>query len=255
MVQPAKRMGFPSAQLVLAIGLTGVLPIAARANWPQQDQGFAALRSGPGVTNHPIGVIPSSSVQIPQGWPLDAAGTMTCRTCHEKLPSLTGGSGPNLRGGNGFSGNSSVFCTNCHDDAEQRGTLGMHWMAIGRAHVKPTPGRDRHSFDVLDTASLRCLSCHDGVTAQETSHATAGGHGRGWLDGTAGNHPVGIRYATQRRGKGTRLRGRSTLPPEVRLPDGRVSCISCHNLYSDDAKLLSVPIEGSALCFSCHDMD
>ncbi len=249
-------MGFPSAQLAIAMGLTCVLPIAALANWPQQDRdSFAALRSGPGVTNHPIGVIPSSSVQIPEGWPLDAAGTLTCRTCHEKLPSLNGGSGPNLRGINGLSGNSSVFCTNCHDAGKQRGTLGMHWMAIGRAHVKPTRGRDAHSFGALDTASLGCLSCHDGVTAQETGYTTAGGHGGSWLNDNAQNHPVGIRYETHHRGKGTRLRGASSLPPEVRLPNGRVSCISCHNLYGNDAKLLSVPIEGSALCFSCHAMD
>jgi len=257
MVHPAQRTGFASAHLAVAIGLTGLLPIAALANWPQrQDQNsFAALKSGPGVMNHPIGVIPSSSVQIPEGWPLDALGTLTCRTCHEKLPSPTGSDGPNLRGRNRPSEDSLEFCTNCHDAGKQRGTLGMHWMAIGRAHVKPAGDRNTHSFGALDTASLQCLSCHDGVTAQETGYTTAGGHGGGRLDDAARNHPVGIRYGTLRRDQGTRLRGVSSLPPQVRLPDGRVSCISCHNLYGNDAKLLSVPLEGSALCFSCHEMD
>jgi len=32
-------------------------------------------------------------------------------------------------------------------------------------------------------------------------------------------------------------------------------CISCHNLYAHEPYLLTVPIDGSALCFTCHDMN
>jgi len=255
MVNPTKRAGSGSARLAMVIGLIGLLPLAAAATWPRDAGDFTKLKSGPGLMNHPIGVIPSRSVQIPADWPLDASGALTCRTCHEKLPSLDGKGEPNLRGTSDFSGDSASFCTNCHDAAKQHGTLGMHWMAVGRAHVNASRESDRHAFGSLDSASLGCLSCHDGVTAPETGYTTAGGHGGGRLDDAGRNHPVGVPYTTMRQGKSTHLRGQASLPPQVRLPNGRVSCISCHNLYSESAKLLSVPIEESALCFTCHEMD
>jgi predicted CXXCH cytochrome family protein len=67
------------------------------------------------------------------------------------------------------------------------------------------------------------------------------------------NHPVGVRYGA--RGSSVALRPASLLPDNVRLPDGTVSCVSCHDLYARDGHLLSVPLDESTLCYTCHDMD
>jgi predicted CXXCH cytochrome family protein len=70
------------------------------------------------------------------------------------------------------------------------------------------------------------------------------------------NHPIGVRYPRQGTTRAEMpLRPTSTLPPNVRLPGGTVSCISCHDLYNMDPKRLSVPITESQLCFTCHDMN
>lgn len=69
------------------------------------------------------------------------------------------------------------------------------------------------------------------------------------------NHPIGIRYQDLSRPKDlSPLRPASLLPREVALPDGKVGCVSCHNLYAQKRYLLTVPIKGSELCFTCHDM-
>ena len=45
------------------------------------------------------------------------------------------------------------------------------------------------------------------------------------------------------------------LPPHVRLPNGTVGCISCHDLYATKQELLTVTTNASKLCFTCHAMD
>ncbi|MFQ5415040.1 MAG: cytochrome c3 family protein [Phycisphaerae bacterium] len=45
------------------------------------------------------------------------------------------------------------------------------------------------------------------------------------------------------------------MPAAVRLPGGRVSCVSCHDVFVLAPQRLTVPIEGSALCFACHAMN
>ncbi len=70
------------------------------------------------------------------------------------------------------------------------------------------------------------------------------------------NHPVGMPYVrreTDRRGSS--LRHASLLAREVRLLDGRVSCVSCQNLCNVLLYRLSVPIESARLCLTCLDMD
>lgn len=99
------------------------------------------------------------------------------------------------------------------------------------------------------------MSCHDGVSAPDSTGIM--GHRVGGYPGDRdSNHPVGIAYSRSKGRPGTtRMRPAGLLPKEVRLPGGAVSCVSCHNLYSSDPAKLTVPIEGSKLCLSCHDMD
>lgn len=213
------------------------------------------LRFGPGVVNHPVGMVPSHNVDIPADWPLEPGGTVGCVTCHYQLPAFDGTPDPFLRDFDPAARFTSAFCTNCHTDDPSAGAVGAHWMAIERAHL----GTGNESLvsvgGGLDSESRRCLECHDGVTA---SDASGGGSGHATTSFTdqRSNHPVGVDYPP-RSSKQSRwgYRAVAMLPDEMRLPGGMVSCVSCHNLYDREKRLLTVENAGSALCLSCHAMD
>ena len=110
----------------------------------------------------------------------------------------------------------------------------------------------------LDSASLLCLSCHDGVLARDvftTAHATAFvrqlGASRLGVGGLTG-HPIGVRYPvttpTYRAPQIVTADGR------VKLPDGRVQCISCHDPHNTERheSMLVRSNRGSRLCLTCH---
>ena len=233
------------------------LPLPSNAERPGRQRSLTEkLRDGPGLANHPVGVVPSSAISIPGGWPLDFDGSITCLTCHETLPRLDGSAGPHLRDFDAPTADSTGFCLRCHSPANRRDAASMHWMALRRAHVKPTTDRSWGSGDRIDAESRSCLGCHDGVTASESRNPAGAGRGGGSLADPGRNHPIAVRYPTRQRGDfDVPFRPVSALPQEVRLPGGKVSCVSCHNLYAPGRKLLAVPIEGSQLCFTCHQLD
>jgi predicted CXXCH cytochrome family protein len=210
------------------------------------------------VINHPVGVAPTAAVTIPVGWPLASDGSITCLTCHEALPPLDGGGGPRLRHNDtsddvSSNADSVTFCAACHRNGAGRGATSAHWTVVGVAHV--TPGDEPTGGNALvDAESRRCLECHDGVNAVESVNPV--GLSNASFADAQRNHPIGMPYPNGRsRQSNARFRSASLLPDTVHLPGGNVSCVSCHNLYAGTPKLLSVPLEGSKLCFTCHDMD
>ncbi|MFH0980424.1 MAG: cytochrome c3 family protein [Planctomycetota bacterium] len=214
------------------------------------------LRSGPGATNHPVGVRPSGMVRVPDGWPVADDGSITCLTCHRQLPPLEGAAQAYLRDFFEEDAEPLEFCRKCHSDDTGRSAAALHWLAVGEAHVDDEATGSRRSGGPLDPESRRCMGCHDGVNAVEAQNTTGGGRGVGDLGDRSRNHPVGVRYPEHTtRNRTVPLRPMSLLPNEIRLPDGKVSCVSCHDLYATDRDRLTVPIERSALCFSCHEMD
>ncbi len=236
------------AVFVVAVAAAALVP--ARGSDRANAAAFDALRHGPGVVNHPVGVVPSARVRIPAGWPLRADGTLTCLTCHASLPDLESSGDAKLRGNPTAGDAAGNFCVTCHGGSWSDNSRAMHWMALTRAHIPADNDAEAYAGgrDGLDRESRRCLECHDGVTARDGSVG-----GKGMADpGT--NHPVGIEYATGRDAEVT-LRSPSELPHSVRLPGGRVSCVSCHNLYAGHDRLLTVPLERSTLCFTCHRLD
>lgn len=245
---------------ILAYGLAAVAVICMAAGKATNgyDPNLARrLRQGPGVSNHPVGVMPSAAIQIPEGWPLDASGSLTCTTCHQSLPALDGSGGSQLRGGPELRRGGPAFCATCHtDDGAPGGTNHAHWQAIGLAHPRDDRRSARTPRGGLDRESRSCLSCHDGLNAPDASHSGTGKLAAGWADPRGRSHPVGVRYSlASSRPATTRLKPPGSLPPTVRLPDGAVSCVSCHDLYAGTPGLLTVPIERSQLCLTCHDMD
>jgi predicted CXXCH cytochrome family protein len=46
----------------------------------------------------------------------------------------------------------------------------------------------------------------------------------------------------------------SAIPASIRLPDGVVSCVSCHESYSERHGALVMANDRSQICYGCHDL-
>jgi predicted CXXCH cytochrome family protein len=209
---------------------------------------------GPGVQNHPVGVVPSPNVSVPDGWPLGPGGTITCSTCHESFPGTQTGYA-SLRQTDYRPADAPAFCGRCHAYDYGGSAVSAHWQVVGKAHVLLDDDRAWASGGALDYASRQCLGCHDGVNARESVNGLGSG-GAGIMSGRwHGEHPIGQDYQRSRKSRSASpMRPVQLLDPEIRLPGGRVSCVSCHNLYSATPGRLAVPINESRLCLSCHDL-
>jgi len=107
--------------------------------------------------------------------------------------------------------------------------------------------------------SLICLGCHDGTVASSmigSSHALLAGvragfevpEGYMWRD-----HPIGIPYPANNT-RDFRPEAFVKAEGKIRLPEGRIECISCHDPHNQSGvdKMLVMSNRRSALCLACH---
>ncbi|GIK17578.1 MAG: hypothetical protein BroJett003_25420 [Planctomycetota bacterium] len=139
-----------------------------------------------------------------------------------------------------------------HSNRVERTILEMYRIEGQTAVYEPsrfTPG----------ATSLICLGCHDGTVASSTigtAHAMLAGVREGfevpdgfvWRD-----HPIGVPYPQRERGYAPRSRVESD--GRIRLPEGRVECVSCHDPHhaAGEPYLLAMSNRRSALCLACHE--
>ncbi len=105
--------------------------------------------------------------------------------------------------------------------------------------------------------SMICLTCHNGTVASSTigtAHAMGGVSSASSTAGAATrDHPIGVAYPDRKKG----FRARATVEAEgiIRLPGGRIECISCHDHHEEEELpyLLVMSNKRSALCLSCHE--
>jgi predicted CXXCH cytochrome family protein len=156
----------------------------------------------------------------------------------------------------------SNACTACHVPHLQSVRPADEAAVTGPAlKMVQTPGQRRvYATDryAPGPTSLICLSCHDGTvgtSAIGSAHAVLAGVREGFSapggDGLR-DHPIGIRYPTDPR----KFRPRGIVETEhsIRLPGGRIECISCHDPHNTSGvkKMLVVSNKRSRLCLSCH---
>jgi len=110
--------------------------------------------------------------------------------------------------------------------------------------------------------SLLCLSCHDGSAAVDANGGRAGevfvpdaGPQRPLIAAhrdLSSDHPIGVPYPDH--DKNYRSRGEVEADGTVVLPEGRVECVSCHDVHNSFGleKLLVKSNDRSALCLTCH---
>ncbi len=105
--------------------------------------------------------------------------------------------------------------------------------------------------------SLICLGCHDGTVAKSTigsAHAMLAGVREGFSvpDGFVWrDHPIGVPYP---RGDREYRPVSFATANGVRLPEGRIECVSCHDPHNTSGAdhMLVMSNRRSALCLSCH---
>lgn len=122
--------------------------------------------------------------------------------------------------------------------------------------------------------SKLCLSCHDGAIGTDRSDAATGAMlapGLSSLDNTLTNHhPVGLIYDKavmtahaslfDPRAKtvtiGTGEQSKTGTIESVLLFDGKVECLSCHDVHNTftvgTRRLLKNLADGRTICLSCH---
>lgn len=110
----------------------------------------------------------------------------------------------------------------------------------------------RPARDELHRSTRLCLGCHDGTIAsrielgQPVSEHVASARVNFRHD-----HPVGVAYPRTDRGYHPAARVRRQ---GIRLPDGRVECVSCHDPHNTwgQPAMLAASNRRSALCLTCH---
>ena len=196
--------------------------------------------------SHPINMTPG--FDTPRDMPLDWKGEMTCTTCHFAHidPENQADANPyylrrNSRG--------KAFCLECHQHDQGPGISIGHEMALEYAHQGKESEETRSKFS-LDRDSINCLGCHDGSLAVDSGGNIAGGVWRHGGPDIGNSHPVGSLYSEAARK--IRLRPAEMLPDTVQLPDGKLGCLSCHNMYARNKYLLAIENVRSRLCLTCH---
>ena len=187
------------------------------------------------TANHPTGIKPINVP--PQIFPLDWKGDLTCSTCH----SLHNNEPGLLR----VKRHGKELCQSCHDEKFFLNMKdgGSSVMSFGHLDARASLVGD------IDSFSIQCMSCHDSLTGSLNVRLSGEviRHNSNRV-----NHPIGMRYADSLSYGG--YRPIAMLAGEIVLPDGKVSCISCHQGYSDKHGKLVMDNRGDGLCLSCHDI-
>ena len=192
--------------------------------------------------SHIVGVKPS--MYLGDDFPLDERGEMTCNTCHdihsETIDPLTKKRTyllrSKLRG--------KDLCDDCHLETMNvlmPGAVPRHSEITSDAHF----GYYTTKGGQIDAVSEKCISCHSGDIA-EAIHYTLNGE-----KSMGGSHPIGgnyrISYARSRD-----LKYPDDIDSRIKFFEGKMGCVSCHDIFNLKKMKLVVSNEGSNLCFKCH---
>ncbi|RZI42131.1 hypothetical protein EGT07_15495 [Herbaspirillum sp. HC18] len=187
--------------------------------------------------SHPSGFTPKTKPV--DGYPLDWKGDLTCSTCHE-----VHGSNPGLMRG---TRTGKALCFACHDASFFK-TMRDGGASLMVGHL--ARGVDAGA-PLLDVYSRQCMECH-GRSADPRISTSIDRNGVARHAGSRVNHPVGADY--QKAAAFGGYRPRRAVEKKLLLPDGMVSCVSCHQGYLKEHGKLVMSNTQSKLCYECHDL-
>ncbi len=110
----------------------------------------------------------------------------------------------------------------------------------------------QNNVNKIDYFSTKCLVCHDEVNAKMGEVVIKDNPGNKRIRQLASNHPIGMtynRYASH--GKG--FKSTALFNNNIKLFDGKVGCLTCHNPINPEKRHLVMSDAKSALCLTCHD--
>ncbi|BBB32825.1 conserved hypothetical protein [Thermotomaculum hydrothermale] len=192
---------------------------------------------------------------LPKRFPL-FNNKMTCITCHYAHKSYGSKDTQKRKADNypyllRYKKAGKEFCIQCHSvDDICNNCEPSHSVSFGVAHVKfDSP----EILKILDRSSRDCMTCHNGVIA---SNADGGGTQLSWnhLGGIGLSHPIGVNYEEVYRKSPNFYHPPQSLPPQIKLINGKVECLTCHDHYSKLKGKLVMSNRGSKLCLSCHNL-
>ncbi|MBC8210534.1 MAG: cytochrome c3 family protein [Gammaproteobacteria bacterium] len=187
------------------------------------------------TASHPTGLKPSK--KPPASFPLDWKGELTCSTCHSIHSTEPGLPRVNLIG--------KPLCLSCHTKNFFARMKDGGTSLLLSGHLDPRASLQGN----IDSFSIQCMSCHDTLVENLNVQISTN-----VLQHNSDNsaHPIGMQYRDSVNYGG--YHPAALLPKEISLPDGKISCISCHLGYSDLHGKLVMDNTGEKLCYSCHDM-
>lgn len=121
------------------------------------------------------------------------------------------------------------------------------------------PARSNVSFsgstNGIDRLSNDCLSCHDGVMAQNFKLRVKNNPGGSVmnLEDIIGGHPVGMEYDNYAAVDTKGYKKDVKFSTGMVFSEGRVGCLTCHNPLNTEKGHLVMNNDKSELCFACHN--
>lgn len=187
--------------------------------------------------SHPAGFAPK--VKLPAEYPLDWKQDMTCSTCHD-----IHGTKPGLLRGER---RGKDLCLACHDTAffDSMKDAGNSLQQSG--HAIADMAQVDKSVDI-DPLSLQCMGCHS--SESDAGGVSVGRNGIVRHNSGGANHPIAIPYPANSRNR--EFRPKNMLSKAIWLPNGKLSCVSCHQVYKKNHGQLVMSNDGSSLCMQCH---
>lgn len=184
--------------------------------------------------SHPSGITPTPGTKIPGAYPLDWKGDLTCSTCHKVHSDLPG----KMRG----VALGRQFCIACHDQTffDKMPDGGESVIMSGHLGIP-----NSKTWQTLDPYSVQCMECHSARGDVSVDPNFVARHG-------AQNHPVGRNYAEAERNGG--YRPASRLSKKIQLPNGMISCVSCHETFTKNHGKVIKTGSTTSLCYECHDL-
>ncbi len=190
------------------------------------------------TASHPSGFIPNRA--LPEVYKLNWQEKLTCSTCHDIHGDNHGLMVTPLTG--------REYCLSCHEQSffDKMKDLGTSLFISGHTVANNEPFSEQ-----IDSFTVKCIECHSKEVG--SLNVTLVGNSSISHSGGRVNHPVGRDYKTAEAYGG--YRPMHLVNKRIALPEGKVSCISCHKAYSErhGANIFDKN-ERISLCESCHDI-